>query len=582
MHPRCAHETRRFRRVHQGIVDTEILAELQRLAARLAAYLEPASSDSLIVLSGAGTSGRLAFMCAQGFNCVLQSRGMRPRFCPLVAGGEAALLTAREGSEDDWRAGVEALVRASDGRRVLYIGITCGLSAPVVAGQLLHCLEHSEQFIPALIGFNPVSMARTTPIEGCECSFFDVAARLRVTAQHGRGHVLCPVVGPEALTGSTRLKGGTATKILLECLFIGAMLSPVCDPLTVREALVAALDLYACAYRQAYMPIPDMAQVLTLCGESLRSGRCICYLSDASLALVGLADAAECPPTFGADPKDVRCYEACTLRQPAADDAQCAERTTGDAKMCQPQTSTSLLDLDRGDTLLLLRYMDAEGIFEDPSVRRLLRCAVEAGVKLATLSILPPSSRSAAAWTRCSELVASSANIAVVLSVDTAVPKALASWLPWISRWCGETAAKLVLNVLSTGAHVLRGKVYGNRMIDMRVCNDKLFRRAVLIVAAIAGVSTTVATRALLESIYGDGATPELLAVPPGPGATAGVPISAHVRAATGRGLIVPVAILIASGYSRAEAVRALQQHTGVRAALAALQSRAPRPHVAS
>jgi len=44
--------------------------------------------------------------------------------------------------------------------RVLYVGITCGLSAPYVAGQLDYCMDHLDRFLPVLIGFNPVNAAR--------------------------------------------------------------------------------------------------------------------------------------------------------------------------------------------------------------------------------------------------------------------------------------------------------------------------------------------------------------------------------------------------------------------------------------
>jgi len=44
---------------------------------------------------------------------------------------------------------------------ILYIGITCGLSAPYVAGQLDFCMEHLDRFVPVLIGFNPVAAARS-------------------------------------------------------------------------------------------------------------------------------------------------------------------------------------------------------------------------------------------------------------------------------------------------------------------------------------------------------------------------------------------------------------------------------------
>mgnify|MGYP003331682743 CR=1 FL=1 len=68
------------------------------------------------------------------------------------------------------------------------------------------------------------------------------------------------------------------------------------------------------------------------------------------------------------------------------------------------------------------------------------------------------------------------------------------------TRLAAGTAQKLVLNMLSTGAMVRLGRVHGNRMIDVAVTNAKLRRRAVGIVADLAGVSATDAERLLDES----------------------------------------------------------------------------------
>ena len=50
------------------------------------------------------------------------------------------------------------------------------------------------------------------------------------------------------------------------------------------------------------------------------------------------------------------------------------------------------------------------------------------------------------------------------------------SILPLSQQW--ELSTKLVLNAVSTGAHVLKGKIYQNHMIDVQVTNSKLYRRA--------------------------------------------------------------------------------------------------------
>lgn len=101
---------------------------------------------------------------------------------------------------------------------MLFIGVTCGLSAPFVGGQLEYCLDHPEKFTPVLIGFNPISMARQirVPKWPNNRTFYDVATRMENTP---KALVLNPVVGPEPISGSSRMKGGTATKVMLDAAF---------------------------------------------------------------------------------------------------------------------------------------------------------------------------------------------------------------------------------------------------------------------------------------------------------------------------------------------------------------------------
>jgi hypothetical protein len=68
--------------------------------------------------------------------------------------------------EDSWREGLASIKAATAGAtRVLYIGITCGLSAPFIASQLEHCRAHSDTHCTVLLGFNPPSLARSAIIE---------------------------------------------------------------------------------------------------------------------------------------------------------------------------------------------------------------------------------------------------------------------------------------------------------------------------------------------------------------------------------------------------------------------------------
>ncbi len=79
-------------------------------------------------------------------------------------------------------------------------------------------MDNLQKFTPVLIGFNPVSMARRihVPKWSNNRTFYDIASRMETTPE---ALVLNPIVGPEPISGSSRMKGGTATKVILDTVF---------------------------------------------------------------------------------------------------------------------------------------------------------------------------------------------------------------------------------------------------------------------------------------------------------------------------------------------------------------------------
>ena len=77
-----------------GLSDTSILGSVEAAVEAAAATLQ--HSKGIIVLSGCGTSGRMAFWVAKAFNKVLQTLGLPPRFRYLMSGGDTALLLSDE------------------------------------------------------------------------------------------------------------------------------------------------------------------------------------------------------------------------------------------------------------------------------------------------------------------------------------------------------------------------------------------------------------------------------------------------------------------------------------------------------
>jgi N-acetylmuramic acid 6-phosphate etherase len=147
---------------------------------------------------GAGTSGRLGVLDAS--ECP-PTFGTDPAMVVgIIAGGDRALRTPIEGAEDDPVAGAAVM----DAHAVQSGDVVCGIAAsgttPFVRGALTRARERGARTVLIACTEPPAAMRAVTDI------------------------CILPVVGPEALTGSTRLKAGTATKLVCNLLTTGAMI----------------------------------------------------------------------------------------------------------------------------------------------------------------------------------------------------------------------------------------------------------------------------------------------------------------------------------------------------------------------
>ncbi|MFP1945101.1 N-acetylmuramic acid 6-phosphate etherase [Lonsdalea quercina] len=149
-----------------------------------------------LIYLGAGTSGRLGVLDAS--ECPPTFGLAQGRVIGLIAGGPGALLQAVEGAEDNPAGGEADLAALSLTAQDMVIGLAASGRTPYVIGGLEYA--HRIGCHTAAISCNPAS-----PI-----------ARLAEIA-------ISPVVGPEVLTGSTRLKSGTAQKLVLNMISTGAM-----------------------------------------------------------------------------------------------------------------------------------------------------------------------------------------------------------------------------------------------------------------------------------------------------------------------------------------------------------------------
>jgi N-acetylmuramic acid 6-phosphate etherase len=151
-----------------------------------------------LIYVGAGTSGRLGVLDASEMP---PTYGVEPRMVQgIIAGGYDALLRPAEGAEDDREAGGRAIDEREVGPDDFVFGIATSGSTPYVHGALTRAKQRG-----ARAGF----LLCTRPEEWME-QVYDV--------------VVAPLVGPEVVTGSTRMKAGTATKLVLNTITTGAMI----------------------------------------------------------------------------------------------------------------------------------------------------------------------------------------------------------------------------------------------------------------------------------------------------------------------------------------------------------------------
>jgi len=180
--------------------DEKAVKAVEEVLPQIATAIEWAT-DSLkaggrIIYIGAGTSGRLGVLDA--VECPPTFGVSRELVVGLIAGGDKAFVAAVEGAEDSESLGIEDLKALSLTPNDVVVGIAASGRTPYVSAALSYAKS---------IGCRTVSIACN------EGSLIGTHADLAIE----------PVVGPEVLTGSTRLKAGTAQKMILNMISTGAM-----------------------------------------------------------------------------------------------------------------------------------------------------------------------------------------------------------------------------------------------------------------------------------------------------------------------------------------------------------------------
>ena len=181
--------------------DRKMLAAVQREKDRIAVGVEIITQvlrkGGRVVFVGAGTSGRLG---------VLEAAEMPPTFGTspdlvqaIMAGGRGAIVRPREGVEDNYEEGARSMNRLKPSKKDVVIGVSASGMTQFVRGALTRARRATSKII--FVTCDPRTDLQT---------FVDLT--------------IAPAVGPEVIAGSTRLKAGTATKIVLNMLTTASMI----------------------------------------------------------------------------------------------------------------------------------------------------------------------------------------------------------------------------------------------------------------------------------------------------------------------------------------------------------------------
>lgn len=181
--------------------DLKVVAAVERVLPEIARSIETVTervqAGGRLIYIGAGTSGRLGVLDAS--ECPPTFNTPPALVVGLIAGGHRALTNAIEGAEDNRQAGEEDLRGVELDAKDVVCGIATSGRTPYVLGGL----AYARSLGAATLGVTCNEVSELSEV--CDV-------------------LIAPVVGPEILSGSTRLKAGTATKMVLNMISTGTMI----------------------------------------------------------------------------------------------------------------------------------------------------------------------------------------------------------------------------------------------------------------------------------------------------------------------------------------------------------------------
>lgn len=216
--------------------------------------------------------------------------------------------------------------------------------------------------------------------------------------------------------------------------------------------------------------LPEIARAVDAIAEAFGKGGRLVYIGAGTSGRLGILDASECPPTYGVSAEQVIGLIAGGHKailqavENAEDDAELGARDLKNIQFCANDVLVGIAASGR-----------------TPYVLGAMAHASAVGATVCSISCNPGSP------------LARAADISMVAVVGPEI-------VTGSSRMKAGTAQKLILNMLSTGAMIRTGKVYGNLMVDVEATNAKLVERQKRIVMEATDCERAVAERALAQA----------------------------------------------------------------------------------
>jgi N-acetylmuramic acid 6-phosphate etherase len=258
---------------------------------------------------------------------------------------------------------------------------------------------------------------------------------------------------------------------------LGALTSEAVNPRTTEIDLASTREVLRLIHAEDQRAVkavgkvlPAIAKASRLYEDTWKSGGRIFYVGAGTSGRLGVLDAAECPPTFGTDPKRIVGIIAggrptlVRSREGVEDDEQEARRLIRSHRV------------GKGDLVIALAASR-----RTPFTLAALAEAHRRGARTVFVCTNPKGARSIA----CDVLIAPDVGPEVIAGS---------------TRMKAGTAQKLILNMLSTTAMVRSGKTYHNRMVDLQAKSEKLRARSLRLVMELTGLSAKKADHLLIQA----------------------------------------------------------------------------------